>query len=363
MAAHSAGKTGDDGVRVAVLAQVAAEAQCLATTVPMLREIGEVTVFSADAGPEVTECAVELGAPVVPMPWRHHYGDLLTTVAGRLGGGPWIMAYADETPAARGARDWSARPGPAAVGVRHRTGERDTYTEENEARGCGPGTPPPRFTGLVYAHVVREGTVVDPDALPHTGIVLEHWPARWPGLTEQRIARTAEAYRVALANAPGDPELLYGLFHCHYSAHQWPEVRELAAVWRGAAGPDDERRPLVDYYEACAAVALRSTEDALRLAEEAVRRAPRFADGWYLTGELHAASGRFRAAEEAFRTAHGLGRDAAPVAVEDHSLATWRPLAALAALAGRDGRAEEAARLKAEARAARARLRAGEVVS
>jgi tetratricopeptide (TPR) repeat protein len=350
-------------LKIGVLAQVSAEAQCLSTTIPSLRDLGDVMMFSADAGEDVATEAARLGVPVVPVPWNHHYGELFTTLAQRLGDGPWLIAYADETLVESGTGHWQDVSGPVAAGVRHRTNDRDSYTEENECRAVGTGTAAPGFDGLVYAQVrrdsARDGGTVDPDDLPHSRVVFEHYPAIWPDLSTQRLARTAQVYRVALENRPHDTDLLYGLFHCHYSAHEWPQLRRLAVQWRNAASTDEPNRPLVDYYEACAAVAQRDAVDALRLAENAVRRTPTFADGWYLIGELHAAAGRLTDADEAFATAAGIGRDASPIAVEDYSLATWRAWQARAVLAKKDGRRQEAEEFLARARQIRRALRVG----
>lgn len=344
---------------VGVLAQVPAEAQCLRATISSLSALGEVVVFSAEAGEEVGAAATALGAPVIALPWTRNYGDLFTLAAQRLGDGPWLIAYADETVAEPGGLSWSELDGPLAAGVRHRTSDRDTYTEENECRAVGSGATPPTFAGLVYAQALRDGARTSPNELPHTGIVLEHYPTRWPDLSAQRLACTAAVYRAALADSPRDPELLYGLFHCHYSAHEWPQVRDLAARWRNAAEVDDPNRPLVDYYEACAAVAGRDTADALRLASGAVAHAPTFADGWYLIGELHASEGRLSDADEAFATAVRIGLAAEPLAVEDHSLATWRAWQARAAVAKRDGRRQQAEEFLRRARQVRRELSVG----
>ncbi|HEU0086599.1 MAG TPA: hypothetical protein VFQ77_02925 [Pseudonocardiaceae bacterium] len=331
----------------------------MSTTVPSLRELGEVVVFSADAGDEVAADAVRLGVPFVALPWTQHYGALFTAAAQWLGEGPWLIAYADETVATPGTGDWPDINGPLAAGVRHRTSEHATYTEENECRAVGAGSAPPLFDGLVYAQVLRDSAAVDSDELPHSGVVFEHYPARWAGLAAQRLARTAQVYRTALKDRPHDPELLYGLFHCHYSAHEWRQLRELAAQWRDAAAADDPKRPLVDYYEACAAVAQREVADALRLAQGAVHQTPAFADGWYLIGELHASAGRRGDADAAFARAAAIGRGASPVAVEDYSLATWRAWQARAVLAKQDGRRQQAAEFLARARQSRHELRAG----
>jgi hypothetical protein len=342
---------------VGVLAQVPAEAQCLSTTIPSLRLLGEIVLFSADAGDEVAAEAARLGVAAVAVPWNQHYGELFTAVAQRLGEGPWLIAYADETVADPGTRDWWEISGPVAAGVRHRSGERDSYTEDNECRAAGTGAAAPVFGGLVYPQVLQHDRPVDPDELPHSGVVFEHYPAKWVNLAAQRLARTAQVYRAALEDRPGDPGLLYGLFHCHYSAREWPQLRHLAARWREAAADDDPNHPLVDYYEACAAVAQRDIAGATRLARSAVARAPMFADGWYLIGELHASAGRFGAADAAFAKAAGIGRLANPVAVEDYSLATWRAWQARAVLARQDGRRQQAGEFLERARQARREMR------
>lgn len=343
--------------RVGVIAQVPAEAQCLSTTLPSLRQLGELILFTSGAGADVAAAARRLDVSVICVPWRQHYGELFTDLAERLGDGPWVLAYADETVAVPGHTGWADAPGPLAAGVRHRISDRDVYPEENEPRGAGVGSSPVRFGGLVYPQVRFNGVELDPDELPHTGIVLEHHPAKWPDLSAQRLARTAEVYRASLESAPDDTELLYGLFHCHYSAHQWAEVRDFASRWRAAADDDDVLHALVDYFEACAVIATGDPTAALQLIEAAVTRAPQFADGWYLRGELLAARGRDTEADRSFSKAAEIGRRAHPVAVEDYSLATWRPLAARAALAKRAGSLGQAKQLLTQARSVRAEMR------
>jgi hypothetical protein len=331
----------------------------LSITLASLVGLGDVTVFSVGAGDDVADEAARLQVPVVPVPWVHDYGKLLTVVAQHLGDGPWFIAYADETVVNPGGCHEQDINGLVAAGVRHRTGERDSYQEENECRATGVGCSPPIFRGLVYARALQHNVPVDPDDLPHSGVVFEHYPARWVGLAPQRLARTAQVYRTALDDRPCDPELLYGLFHCRYSAHEWGELRGLAARWRDSASADDSNRPLVDYYEACAAVAQKNTVDAFRLVENAVRSWPTFADGWYLMGELHAAAGRLGDADDAFANAAKIGRGARPVAVEDYSLATWRPWQARAVLAKRIGRRRQAEEFLVRARQIRRELQVG----
>lgn len=345
---------------VGVFAQVPAEAQCLQHNLPSLRQLGDVIVFSAGAGSEVAAAAGRLGVEVVPVPWTLDYGRVLTALAEHLGDGPWLFTYGDERIVdGLDTSGWAGTPRVAAADVRHRVTDRDSYREEKEVRCVGAGAGRVHFTGLVQTTLHWAGSPVDPDEAPHSGLVIEHFPSRWPDLARQRVDRRIEAWRAGLERSPHDPGLLAGLLRCHYLNHHWPQLREVAARWRAVAAPDDPAHPGIDYQDACAAVALGTPEESLRLVDAAVRRAPRFADAWYLAGELYAAAGRDAEADAAFRTAGELGDDADPVLVEDGSLSSWRPIAARAALAKRAGKVDEARRLRDAARARRDAVRQG----
>src|SRR5947208_16389911 len=123
---------------VAVLAQVPAEAQCLAETLPSLARLGRVVLVNADAGEAPTAEAERLGFPVTGMPWVADRGALFTAVMELFAGEARALAHADEQLERPGDDGWWDLAGPASASVVHRTGERHGYVEEDEAR-CAPG--------------------------------------------------------------------------------------------------------------------------------------------------------------------------------------------------------------------------------
>lgn len=345
---------------VAVLAQVPAEAACLRVTLPQLSRLGGVTVFSLDAGPEVAVAAEEHGTPVVNVPWTGHYGQALRDVLAATSGNR-MLVFADEEPSvsdqpASAHQAWTGQP--AAVGIIHRTSGTDHYQEEREIRLAPPGDVL-SFSGRVYRKPVAGGRELDPDRVPLSPVTLVHHPARWEDLAPQRLRRTIQVVKAGLAEEPDRLDYRFSLFHAHCSLHDWAAVARSAEHWAQIAPADDENWPIVSYYLACMAVSGRNLDDARRHVGDALDRAEAFADAWYLQGELLAHSGDTTGAEKAFRTAAELGDRAHPVAVEDLSLATWRPRLALAALARKAGRDAEARVWKAEATDLRRRVPTG----
>ncbi|MBZ4319939.1 tetratricopeptide repeat protein [Streptomyces huiliensis] len=336
---------------VAVLAQVPAEAACLRVTLPRSARLGDVTVFSLGAGPEVAAVAGEHSTRVVDVPWADHYGQALSDVLAALSG-TRLLVFADEEPSVSeqqpgpASQEWTGRP--AAVGIVHRTSGTDHYQEEREIR-LAPSGDVLSFTDRVYRKAVAGGRELDPDRAPLSPFTLVHHPARWEGLAVQRVRRTIRVVEAGLAEEPDRLDYRFRLFRAHCSLHDWANVVRTAEHWADLAPADDANRPVVSYYLACAAVAGRNPDAARRHVGDALDRAGTFADAWYLRGELLMQSGDAAGAEQAFRTAAGLGTRAHPVAVEDLSLATWRPRLALAALARKAGREAEARAWKAEA--------------
>jgi tetratricopeptide (TPR) repeat protein len=232
----------------------------------------------------------------------------------------------------------------------------DFFDEEREVRYAAPGAHL-RFRGRFPATPTSAGAVLDPNHVQALPIVLAHYPDRWPNLAEQRIRRTIAAVEAAIREEPDDPAHVYALLHCHVSLHDWPRVARLADKWRALADEDADRASLVDYHHACAALRSRRLREAQHLLRQAVERTPAFGDAWFLIGELARLGGDLAAARSAYEKASSLGVDALPIAVEDHSLTTWRPLLELATIAEGRGSVADAARLRVEADVRRAELR------
>lgn len=343
---------------VRVLAQVPAEAAALPETIASLRRLGDVTVYDVSGDDDVARAIEGAGVARVELEWRDDFSAVLNEMLADGGDRGRFVAYADEI--VEDARDVEralpeSQPGTARV--RHRTSEADYFDEDAEVRYLPPGDDL-RFEGRFPPVATRDGRAVDVDSLPELPLFVAHAPYRWAGLAEQRIARTIGAVEAALEDEPGDAGHLYALLHCHVSLHDWPRVADVAARWRDAAREGDDRSALVDYYDAFAALRARRVRRADALARAATERAGAFADAWYLRGELARILGDERAAADAFERAASLGLDAHPVAVEDFSLSTWRPLLELAALARARGDDRGAAALERRAHEARERLRA-----
>jgi tetratricopeptide (TPR) repeat protein len=341
--------------RVLVLAQVPAEAACLPTTLPSLRRLGEVLLVNAGAGPEVSAAARDLAVPVEEMEWLPDRSAMFNAVLSRQADQNRVLAYADETVHETGHTNWSDQSGVSRVGIRHITGPDQAYVEEHEGRCLAAGDMPD-FVGL-RTPVPNPERYPEVRSLPDSGIVFVHYPSRWPDLAHQRTERTAQTFQHAVDGEPADPDALFGLLRAACSLKDWARAARAADGWRRHARRDDGRRPIADYYTARVQVAQGDVGAACGALRDAVAGAPRFADAWYLLGELHAVHQEAAEAETAFRRAAAIGFDAEPLVVEDHSLATWRPLQALATLARKDGRTGEADALLNEARAVRDQVR------
>jgi tetratricopeptide (TPR) repeat protein len=344
-------------VAVQVLAQVPAEAQCIGATVESVRALGEVTVFDCSGDPAIAEAAGRAGAPHVELVWEDDFSACFNAMLAHPPGAR-LLVYADEIVEGEVPEPgWSE--GADTVGailVRHRTSETDFFDEEREVRYAAPGADL-GFRGRFPATPTSAGAVLDPEHVQALPIVLAHYPDRWPNLAEQRIRRTIAAVEAATREEPDDATHVYALLHCHVSLHDWPRVAELADRWRAVAEEDDDHASLVDYYQACAVLRSRRLREAERLLRQAVERTPAFGDAWFLIGELARLGRDLATARSAYERASSLGTDALPIAVEDHSLTTWRPLLELATIAEDRGRVADAARLRAEADARRAELR------
>jgi hypothetical protein len=340
---------------VLVLAQVPAEAACLPTTLPSLGGLGDVLLVNAGAGPEVSQAAHGLGVPVEETAWVPDRSALFNGALSRHQDQHRILAYADETVHEPGHASWSDQPGVSRAGVRHITGADHAYVEEHEGR-CLPAGTQADFVGL-RSPVPDPARYPDVSALPDSGIVFAHYPSRWPDLARQRTRRSAQTFEHAVGTDPANTRAWLGLLRAACSVKDWTKAAAAADGWREHAAEHDERRPVVDYYTARVGVAQGDVTAALGALGDAVAGAPRFADAWYLLGELHAARRESGEAEAAFRRAAAIGFDAEPLVVEDHSLGTWRPLQALATLARQDGRPVQADTLLSDARAVREQVR------
>ncbi|MFD7659332.1 tetratricopeptide repeat protein [Actinosynnema sp. NPDC059797] len=338
------------GLRILLVAHVAAEARCLAESVPSARAVGETWLLDASDGDEVSTEAARLGVPTKRVTWRDSLGELFDEAVrwGSDGAGAVLVVYADEVFEEVDGDALGAVPAAGAFGavsIRHRLDDAGFYDEEHETRMIASGAPG-GFTGrFPVAYQVGE-QALDPDALPVVA-VLSHQPARWPGLSAQRIARTESALLRSASEQPHSPEVAYALLHCSVSLREWEVVRERVDRYRALGDVDVERGALVAFHDATALLCLNKPSDSLRQAKNAVRAAPRFGDAWFLIGEINRLGGRAEQAVVAYRKAFELGRDASPVAVEDFRLTTWRPAVELAALAERAGD-ESAARLWAD---------------
>jgi tetratricopeptide (TPR) repeat protein len=338
------------------MAQVPAEAACLPTTVSSVAAFGEVTVFSLGAGPEVAACARQLNVPFVEVPWDDHYGDAFNQVLDGLSG-IRLLTYADEfaevTGDARGL-DTGGRPG--VVRIEHRMSGVDGYREEDEIRLLPEGTDL-RYADRLSKVPYRDGAPADVSEFTPMPLLLAHEPAQWPGLIAQRVQRTLTVVEKGLRAEPGRLDFALRRLRCYWALHEWDGAEEAGRHWLALAPEDDENYPVVQYFLACGSVARADLAQAEERARRAVTHTGAFADGWYLLGELAVQRHDLAEAQASFRKAADLGMAAHPVAIEDMSFSTWQPLLALAALAKRTGKGEEAARLKAEAVRARRELR------
>ena len=341
--------------QVLVLAQVPAEASCLPTTLPSLRRLGHVVLVNAGAGTAVSTAARDLGVPVEEAEWLPDRAALFNAALTRWTDHHRILAHADETVHEPAHGDWSARPGVSRAGIRHITDADRAYVEQHEGR-CFPAGVVPDFVGIhsPVPDPVRHSEV---DALPDSGIVFAHYPSRWPDLARQRTERTAQIYQHAAEDNPADPDAWFGLLRAACSLKDWTRAASAAEHCRQDTVTDSSKQPLVDYYSARICVARGDVDAGREALRDAVASAPQFADAWYLFGELHAVRQEPAEAEAAFRRAAAIGLDAKPVVVEDYSLATWRPLQALATLARQGGRPSQADALLTEARAVREQVR------
>lgn len=339
-------------VAVQVLVLVPAEAACLADTVVSFRDLGEVTVHDTTGDPAVARAARAAGVVLERADWSDSYAECFNGVLSTRRAQPRLLVHADEV--VEGGRDgWAGgvvEGRPATILIRHRTAPDTYFNEEREARFAPPGDTL-AYAGRFPPVALERGRPRAAEDLPALPLVLAHYPGRWPGLAEQRVRRTIAAVEAALGEGPDDAEHVYALLHCHVSLRDWPQVVHWAGRWREVAGPGAPHRSLVDYHEACGRLRTGHTRVGVRLLREATVRSPKFADAWFLLGEIRRLAGDPAGAEAAYRRAHDAGLDAEPVAVEDHSLATWRPLEELARLAEADGRLTRATALRQEAAA------------
>jgi len=338
---------------VLIAASVPDHASSLAESVESFRQVGDVFVFHVGPAGAVAARAAELGVPLVELDDPDDDGAVLSRILAHHPERTRLLAHADEV-IERGvpADLLSGLSAPATSVVLHRVTDAVSYTEELQVRIVPPGAGY-AFTGRYAPRVCRDGRVLAPDELVPSGLVIGHFPARRPQIAIDHVRRNIRHVERALEDEPGDAGHLYQLIFWHWALNDWDDVLALLPRWAGVPDQGDTRAALVDYYAACAWLRRRGVGRARRLVESALGRADRFADAWYLLGELRRLGGDRPGATAAFERAAGLGVDASPVAVEDHSLGTWRPLLELARLAEADGRAEAAADYRRRADEAR----------
>ena len=357
--------TGERTMTVAVLiiASVPDHASSLAETVESFRPVGDLAVYHVGPAGELSRRAAELGVPVVELDDPEDDGAVLNRILADHPGRTRLLVHADEVvERIVGADELSRLEAPATSVVLHRVSDDVSYTEEVQVRVVPPGEQY-TFSGRYAPTFCRDGRALDPEELAPSGLVIGHNPARWPQVAVDHVHRTIRHVERALEDEPENAGHLYVLVYWHWALNEWDDVVSLLPRWQELPEQAGRRPALVDYFAACACVGRRELARARRHVASALRRADGFADAWYLLGELRRLARDRRGAAEAFERAAGLGAGADPVAVEDHSLATWRPLLELARLADEDGRTEAAAELRSradEARRLAAALNAGQ---
>lgn len=341
---------------VHILAQVQAEVSSLPETITSMRQLGPVTVYDSSTDPAIAAIAESTGVRYVPIEWHQDFAESFNTMLASNEESFRLLVHADEV-----IEDIGVLPAvasqlqPVICLVRHRITDQQAYAEAREPRLLPPGNMY-RFVGRYAPELFLGDEAIEHDTLPESSLVLAHFPARWPGLAEQRISIVMSAMEAALAEEPENENHLYALLYRYWTLNRWPQVQEFAQRWRAVADLHSPRQPLVDYYEACAATVLRDIRRAESLTRSALAREERFADAWYLLGELRKVRRDIPGARQAFRRASEFGLQAEPVAVEDYSLSTWRPLLALAQLAEVEGQTAEAEQWRVQAEIARTQL-------
>lgn len=343
-------------IAVCILAQVPQEIQSLPETIASLRRIGEVTVYDSSGSDGIKEIAAEAGVSWVPLAWHDNAAESFNTVHSLQSTSHSLLVHADEVVEDADGFAAALQDGlPGVVRIRHRITERQSYIEAHEVRLLPRGDTY-TFVGNYSPDLYCHGEIVQPVHVPQLPLVLAHFPVRWPKLPDQRIAMIIRAIEKSLLEEPMNERHLYALLYRCWTINDWPRVRQLAHLWREAADACDKKHALVDYYEACAATVSRDLQLAEQRLRSALAHEERFADAWYLLGKLRQAQKDRTSAQDAFLRASACGLQAEPVAVEDYSLSTWRPLQELAKMAQAAGRTEDAAFYRRRAEAVQAQL-------
>lgn len=325
------------------------EADSLVETVESFRQYGDVVLYYGGPAPGLARSAAALGVTAVELEDGFDDGALVSRMLADHPARTRLLAHADEVvermpPLA----ELEALTAPATATVLHRVREGEAYNEALQVRVVPPGAGY-GATGRYAPRITQDGRVLTPEELARPDVVIGHYPARWPRLAIDRVRRLIDAIERALEAEPTDPGHLYQLIYRRWTLNDWDEVLALLPRWRELPAQSDQRLALVDYYAACASLARRDVAGARRLVRSALDRQDGFADAWFLLAELRRVRRDREGAVAAYERAAALGPDASPVAVEDYSLATWRPLEVLAQLADADGRPADAAELRRRA--------------
>jgi hypothetical protein len=341
-------------VAVRIAASVPDHASSLAETVESFREVGDLEVYHVGPAGAVAASAADLGVPLIEIEDSDDDGAAMTRILADDPDRTRLVVHADEV-IERGVppAELAALGVPATAVVLHRVNDVDSYTEEVQVRLVPPGAGY-TFAGRYAPRVRRDGRVLGLDEIVASGIVVGHYPARRPQLAIDHVRRSIRHVQRAFEDEPDDAGHLHQLIYWHWTLNDWDGVVRLLPRWQELAPEGGHEPTLVDYFAACASLGRRDIAGARRWVASALRRSDRFADAWFLQGELRRLARDPRGAAEAFERAAALGAGASPVAVEDHSLGTWRPLLELARLAEGEGRTEAAAELRRRAEEARA---------
>lgn len=347
-------------ITVCILVQVPLEVQSLPETITSLRRLGAVALYDSSGQKEIEAIAARFGIPYAALEWHDNIAECFNVIlADSSPASQRLLVHADEVVEEMGDLAGCIKEhAPGIVLIRHRITERQSYTEAREIRlvPAGEGY---TFVGNYSPRLFYRGEPVRDESVPQLPLVLAHFPARWPGLPAQRISMIMRAIEKSLSEEPANAEHLYALLYRCWTVNDWPQVEELIPRWRAVADDRDAKHALVDYYEACAATIARDLARARQRVNAALAREQHFADAWYLLGKLRLVQRDRQGAREAFLRASSCGLQAEPVAVEDYSLSTWRPLLELARIAKAEGQETEAAQWQQKAEVAQAQLANG----
>jgi tetratricopeptide (TPR) repeat protein len=342
----------EETMNAAVLIQgtgVPDEAESLAETVDSFRRFGELFVYCPAPDNGLARSAAALGVQAFELEDPYDEGAIASRMLADHPGRTRLLVHADEiVERIPPVPELEALTVPATATVLHRVNDGEAYNEALQVRVLPPGAGY-AATGRYSPKITCDGRVLAAADLAQPDVVFAHYPARWPRLAIDRVRRLIRRIELSVEEEPGDPGHLYQLIYRHWTLNDWDDVLRLVDRWNELPAQRGQRHAMVDYYAACASIARRDIRGARRLVRSALERAAGFADAWYLLAELRRLTRDRAGAVEAFERAAALGSGASPVAVEDYSLATWRPLEALAEMAEADGRAADAAELRRRA--------------